>query len=504
MAALRLPHSRRIRADYPLSLHGVGLSLGSADPLDIDAPGASSKRLAARIEPAVVSEHLCWSHVDGRHLNDLLPLPLTRRSARAVCDRVDAVQDRRWAVTLLVENVSSLLRFAEDTIPEWDFVAAVATRTGCKLLLDVNNVYVNAVNHGFDAAGVSRPRSPAIAWPRSISPATTPAAPCLIDTHGSRVAPPVWSLYARRDRALRAEADPASSGTPTCRRSTCCSTKRRRPRQSWTSIAMPSLIEIQRGMAAATISGDAAALAGLGIVGGTIGPAARVDIYRNNVFGHYRKALAATFPVVSRLVGAAFFDAAVDAFVRAHPSTRGDVNRYGGELARFLADYPPARALAYLPDVARLEWAIDQAAIAAEAPPFDLAALAALPGDAHAGLRFVLHPSAQFVESRYPILRIWQVNQPDFEGAAEVDLDEGGDLLLVARGERGVDVERLELGVAALLRAFASGESLAVAASLAAAAEPSFDLATALRRHVASQLLVAFVAPESSSKERPR
>ncbi len=267
---------------------------------------------------------------------------------------------------------------------------------------------------------------------------------------------------------------------------------------------MPSLIEVQRGIAAATISGDAAALAGLGIVAGTMSPAARVDIYRNNVFGNYRTALAATFPVVRRLVGVAFFNAGADAFVRAHPSTRGDVNRFGGDLARFLADYPPARALTYLPDVARLEWAIDQAAIAADAPPFDLAALAALPEDAHGGLGFVLHPSVQLVESRYPILRIWQVNQPDFEGSPEIDLDAGGESLLVARGERGIDIERLEPGAAALLRGFAAGESLAVAASLASAADPSFDLTAALRRHVASQVLVAFVAPESSSLGGPQ
>jgi len=267
---------------------------------------------------------------------------------------------------------------------------------------------------------------------------------------------------------------------------------------------MPSLLEIQRSMAAATLSGDVAALAALSIVAGTIDPAARVDIYRNNVFGNYRKALAATFPVVRRLVGAAFFNAAVDACVRAHPSTRGDVNRYGGELPRFLADYAPARGLAYLPDVARLEWAIDQAAIAADAPPFDLVALAALPEDAHAALRFVLHPSARLVESAYPILRIWQVNQPSFEGSAGVDLDEGSDSLLVARGGRGVDIERLEPGAAALLRGLASGEPLASAARVATAAEPSFDLAAALRTYVGNHVLAGFVAPESSIGQRPR
>jgi uncharacterized protein len=181
-----------IRADYPLSLHGVGLSLGSADPLDIEHL-ARLKQLAARIEPAVVSEHLCWSHVDGRHLNDLFPLPLTDEALAVVCDRVDAVQSALGR-PLLVENVSSYLRFAEDTIAEWDFVASVASRTGCKLLFDVNNVYVNAVNHGFD------PQAYLAAIPggsvAEIHLAGYDASgPCLVDTHGSRVAQPVWALY---------------------------------------------------------------------------------------------------------------------------------------------------------------------------------------------------------------------------------------------------------------------------------------------------------------------
>lgn len=267
---------------------------------------------------------------------------------------------------------------------------------------------------------------------------------------------------------------------------------------------MPSLVEIQRGVAAAMISGDPAALAGLGIVAGAISPAARIDIYRSNVFGNYRKALATTFPVVRQLVGAAFFNAAAHAYVRAHPSTHGDVNRYGGDLAGFLTTYEPVRMLVYLPDIARLEWAIDQAAIAADAPPFDLAALAALPERAHAGLRFVLHPSARLIESHYPILHIWQVNQADFKGPAEVDLREGGDSLLIVRGECGVDIERLNPGEAALLGGFAAGETLAVAADLATEAEPAFDLPAALRRHVANHVLAAFVAPELATEERPR
>src|SRR4051794_24107419 len=139
----------RIRRDYPLSLHGVGMSLGSVDALD-RAHLAKLQRLIARVEPVLVSEHLCWSGVGGRHLNDLLPLPYTEEALSHVATRIDEVQSALGR-ELLVENISTYLAFADATIPEWEFVAEVARRTGCKLLLDVNNIYVNAFNHSFDA-----------------------------------------------------------------------------------------------------------------------------------------------------------------------------------------------------------------------------------------------------------------------------------------------------------------------------------------------------------------
>lgn len=181
-----------IRADYPVSLHGVGLSLGSADALDADHL-ARLRQLAARIEPSVISEHLCWSRVDGRHLNDLLPLPLTEEALALVCDRVDAAQSALGR-PLLVENVSSYLRFADDAIAEWDFVAAVAARSGCQLLLDINNIYVNAVNHGFDPQSYLAAIAPDSIVEIHLA-GFDASGPCLIDTHGSPVATPVWALY---------------------------------------------------------------------------------------------------------------------------------------------------------------------------------------------------------------------------------------------------------------------------------------------------------------------
>ena len=181
-----------IRADYPIALHGVGLSLGSADVLD-GGHLRRLKRLVARIEPAAVSEHLSWGRVDGRHLNDLLPLPFTAEALDLICDRVDAVQ-AALGCPLLVENISAYLRFESDAMAEWDFVAEVARRTGCMLLFDVNNVHVNAVNHGFDPLDyLAAIPGDSVAEIHLAGFDATGA--CLIDTHGARVAPPVWSLY---------------------------------------------------------------------------------------------------------------------------------------------------------------------------------------------------------------------------------------------------------------------------------------------------------------------
>jgi len=184
----------RIRADYPLSLHGVGLSLGSTDPLDLGHL-AKLKRLAERIEPSCISEHLCWSSVNGRHYNDLLPLPFTRDALDHVCTRVGQVQDF-LSREILVENVSTYFAFPESTLAEGVFVAAVAARTGCRLLVDVNNIYVNARNHGIDAeAYLAAIPKAAVAEIHLAGFAASGG--CLIDTHGTPIAPEVWSLYTR-------------------------------------------------------------------------------------------------------------------------------------------------------------------------------------------------------------------------------------------------------------------------------------------------------------------
>jgi hypothetical protein len=186
-----------LREHYPLSLHGVGLSIGSTDALD-RAHLAEIARLVRDFEPMLVSEHLSWGSVGGRFTNDLLPLPYTDETLRHMVDRVGQVQDFLGR-QILIENVSSYLEFTGSDMPEWDFLATLARESGCGLLLDVNNVYVNSLNHGFDARaylnGVPREAVQEMHL-AGHSVRRVDGREVRIDTHDAPVCDDVWALYA--------------------------------------------------------------------------------------------------------------------------------------------------------------------------------------------------------------------------------------------------------------------------------------------------------------------
>lgn len=244
---------------------------------------------------------------------------------------------------------------------------------------------------------------------------------------------------------------------------------------------MSSLREQQRRFAEAVRSRSAPGAA-----------ADRMSIYRHSIRRNYRNALASTYPVVMQLVGAAFFEAAVDGYVNEHPSICGDLNSYGDRFDAFLARYAPAEPLPYLPDIARLEWAIDdvhRAADSTTSPDGVLAALAAVPPDKLTALRLRIAPTCRLVSSRFPILRIWRTNQLDHSGDRRVSLDEGGDHVLVRRDAGGIPLERIDVGDCAFLSSLASGATLADAIEQAVLADQGFDLAASLRAHVASSTI---------------
>ena len=195
------PHAQlaKLHEDYALSIHGVGLSIGSPRPLDREHL-ARLKALVERYQPDSFSEHLAWSSHGEIYYNDLLPLPYTEETLARVSEHVDEVQTRSGR-QMLLENPATYVLFSESTIPEVEFLRAIAARTGCGLLLDVNNVFVSAKNHGTDALAYldhfPLERVKEIHLGGHDEQADDTGAPLLIDAHGSPVVEPVWALYAQ-------------------------------------------------------------------------------------------------------------------------------------------------------------------------------------------------------------------------------------------------------------------------------------------------------------------
>ena len=244
------------------------------------------------------------------------------------------------------------------------------------------------------------------------------------------------------------------------------------------------LLDMQQAFRRSVLSGEDAPEAIDLIAPDHIGPGQRLGIYRNNTTVSLIGVLMAAYPVVTRLVGERFFRHAARIYVRTTPPQVPQLLAYGRDFPEFLEAFEPAQSLPYLPDVARFEWARQQAYFAADATPLSPQSLQAVPAEAYADLVFGLHPSVRLVASRYPVQRIWEVNQA-VDGISErVDVDQGGESVLVLRPHRAVLANRLSAGDFALVTAFASAASLSQAAGEALAVEPGFDLQAALAGHL--------------------
>ena len=188
-----LDYLTKIRAEYPVVMHGVSLSIGSTTPFNKDYL-RDLKKLADRIQPAWISDHLCWTGVHGQNIHDLLPLPYTEEAAKHVAVRVRQVQDFLGR-QILLENVSSYASYIDSSMTEWEFITQIANDADCLLLLDVNNIYVSSFNHNFDAKafidGVPKNRIQQIHLAGHQNNGDY-----IIDTHDAPVIDPVWDLYA--------------------------------------------------------------------------------------------------------------------------------------------------------------------------------------------------------------------------------------------------------------------------------------------------------------------
>jgi uncharacterized protein (UPF0276 family) len=471
-----------LRRDYPLSLHGVGLGLGSVQGFSEDHL-ERVRQLAAAIEPALVSEHLSWGALRDRQLNDLLPLRLDGAALDLVAARVERVQavlKRR----ILVENVSTYLRFAGDAMSEAEFLAALARRTGCAILLDVNNLYVNQCNHGEDA----RAALDALA---GLPPGTVGELHlgghlvtdrAVIDHHGDRIAPPVWALY--REALAR------FGGVPTLIEwDTDVPALEVLLEEAGEAARIAADVAVDTRMTAppappqalpaASSSADHDALAGLQQAFGAAlsdpdrlavlapelkGDPGRLGIYRGNLTSAWRRALASSYPVLRRLLGGERFDSLARAYGCACPAHDPDLNRFGAGLADFIEGEEPA----WLPDLARLEWTVHAAWYAPDAsvdtpPDADpRAVLASLSPQQFEASRAILHPSLRLHASGWAIAAFWLAQQNE-DAAAPAEPAPGPSHALILRPRWQAAVREIGAAEYAALARLANGESFGTA-----------------------------------------
>jgi hypothetical protein len=213
-----------------------------------------------------------------------------------------------------------------------------------------------------------------------------------------------------------------------------------------------------------------------------IDPGARLRIYRNNLCEGFHKTLALEYPVVRRLVGNEYFRQFAIAFLASHPSTSGDLHHIGAPFPGFLRERFADTEYLYLADVASLEWAYQECLVAEESEVLDPLTLRDVPAHSYGTLRFTLRPACRLVHSRFPILKIWEANQPQMPADETIDLNDGADFLLVFRNPKGIYFRRIHEDDHRLLAAFAAGRSLDEALELSLAVNPHFDLRGALHR----------------------
>jgi uncharacterized protein (UPF0276 family) len=449
---------QELRRDYPVSLHGVGLGLGSARGFS-ERHLERVRSLVERVEPALVSEHLCWGAVLDRHLNDLLPLALDGAALDLMCERVGRVQDALGRAILL-ENVSTYMRFAGDSMSEAEFLAELSRRTGCGLLLDVNNLFVNQCNHEEDALAAIAAIAPGTVGEIHLAGhLMTPTA--VIDHHGAVVAEPVWRLYeaalARFGaiptliewdtdipalEVLQGEADKAQALMATANRPhVSFGVRPQKGHEAATSAG--ALAEGQQMFADALFAAEHEPA-----VAARLSHAERFALYRGNLSATWAKALAAAYPVIKQLVGEEFFDALAREYGRAHPSDDGDLNRFGAKLAEFLQSFPHTSDLPYLPDMARLEWLLHRAHYAPSADTLDAQALAAIPPEEIEAAMLELAPAVHLFASEWAVVPLWLAHheQAEFPQA----MRQPGQALVVRPQWKSTVVEQSPAACAAL------------------------------------------------------
>jgi len=470
----------QLRQHYPISMHGVGLGIGSAQGFS-EHHLQRVHALVERIDPILISEHLCWGAVDHRQLNDLLPLPLTTQALDLVCERVDRIQsllNRR----ILLENVSTYLRFHDDAMGESEFLSAVAARTGCGILLDINNLYVNQCNHQEDAVAALQAIAPHMVGEMHLAGHLV-TADAVIDHHGDRVAQAVWDLYALALQRFGAVSTLIEWDTDIPQLEVLLDEAERartivqrvHDDRAHEQLGAAQL-KFSRALFDASEEPQALSL----FKGNAQLAEQRFALYRGNLTGTWNKTLGAAYPVLQELVGEEFFGGLARAYGKTYPSDSGDLNLFGAHFAQFLEGFEHVAQYPYFPDMARLEWALHRAHYASSTQEIGSADFASLTPEQLDQVRLKLAPACSLFQSDWAVVELWQAHQPGMQHSfpSELACSSHG---LIVRPHWKTDLLALPTAAFAVLSALARGESLGLALDTALTLDADFDFGTHLQ-----------------------
>jgi uncharacterized protein (UPF0276 family) len=463
----------------------VGLSLGSAGGINTDYLSQLAC-LARELEPEFVSDHLAWNSADGIYLNDLLPLPYTEEALQIVSLNIAYVQDTLGR-RILIENPSCYADFVESTLGEGDFLRELARRTGCGLLLDVNNIIVSAFNLGFDADDYLD--SFPIEAVEEIHLAgharkTSGCQTILIDDHGSCVSDPVWQLFGRARN--RCPAAPAliewDSNLPVLDVLLGEARTADAVGRAGDGPDRHSLAGLQSKMAQHLLKGEEMPQHVLGLRG-------HVSVYRNNVMSSLTAALELAFPVTLALVGEQYFRQVARAFVRSHPPREPYVAGYGAEFPDFLGAAQGTESFPYLADTARLDWLAGRIALCDPLPALTADHLARATQHAEPDrLVFQLQEALAYFSSSFPVDKIWSYART---GSGAVPSGEAERCFLELFHDGGsIRLRPLDEANFTFRQALRTGLPLAAADAVARGADLFFDLSRALRTALRDGILV--------------
>lgn len=490
-----------LRHDYPFSLHGVGLGLGSACGFS-ELHLAKVVDLVRRVEPALVSEHLCWTAVANRALNDLLPLGFNGTSLQILCEHIDRVQ-QALARPILLENVSTYLRFQQDSWSEAEFLAELVRRTGCGILLDVNNLYVNQCNHGEDplAAIAALP----VACVGEIHLAGHLVLDdIVIDDHGSEVVPAVWQLYraalARFGKvATMVEWDTnvpelsvmlAQSELAREHASTIVPALQHAPEVTERAAQQVDLALVQQTFADALFDVEKIPQVMQYFAGEDAVTQKRMYNYRGNLRANWGSALRNAFPTIEKLVGEEFFAGLVNEYGLRYPSDDPNLNTFGAHFADFLRDFEHVAQYPYFYDMARLDWALHTVYYEPELAAVSAQELASLSPDELDNYFFQLHPTCRLLQTDFAVDGIWQAHRfepvQDFPDPLQVET-----FIAVVRPEWRAMPIRLSRAAFIALSNLQQGQQLGIALDAALEVDEEFPFIEQLQVWLTQKMLTA-------------